>query len=119
MVVQNLIAQGVRRVFVIPGGQGWGLEAGWEGAGWGARSRPLTTPVEAGPCPSCDRVRLRVSVPSGRACRLSEQPAAAGLAALLSFCQRAAPSGAQWLLVACLLLPRHSDHEAMAIDMCT
>ncbi len=58
VVVQNLIAQGVRRVFVIPGGQGWGLEAGWEGAGWGARSRPLTTPVEAGPCPSCDRVRL-------------------------------------------------------------
>ena len=40
VVVQNLIAQGVRRVFVIPGVQPRRLRAGWTAAGWGAHASP-------------------------------------------------------------------------------
>lgn len=40
VVVQNLIAQGVRRVFVIPGVQARRLRAGWTAAGWRAHASP-------------------------------------------------------------------------------
>lgn len=42
VLVQNLIAQGVRRVFVIPGARRRGAEAGWGTAALGARRARLS-----------------------------------------------------------------------------